>query len=335
VIVDKAIYRDGSRHGCGDLSDELASLRERGDAGSFIWIGLKDPTDEEFALVNSELHLHPLAVEDAVNGHQRAKMEEYERSLFVVLKTLRYVEATSDVETGEVMLFIGDRFVVTVRHGDGNPLQGVRHRLELESGKLAHGPLAVLHSVMDSVVDNYLVVDREIRRDLEQIEEQVFGSAAGGDANTIYRLKREVLEFRRASQPLAETLHIYLERGSGRHLQDDARVFFRDVADHLRLVNDHVDNYDHLLTDMLSAHLAAVSVRQNNDMRRISAWVAIAAVPTMIAGVYGMNFEYMPELSASVHVGSGEFRYGYFVVLLAMGGICVGLYRAFRRSGWL
>ena len=333
MIVDKAIYREGHRHGCGDLSDELDALRA--GAEGFIWIGLKDPTDEEFELVNSELHLHPLAVEDAVKGHQRSKIEEYEKSVFVVLKTLRYIEATSDIETGELMLFIGDRFVVTVRHGEGNPLQGVRHRLEMEESRLSHGPTAVLHSVMDSVVDNYLVVDQEIRRDLEHIEGQVFGSSAGGDANVIYRLKREVLEFRRACRPLADALAAYLERGSGQRLDESVKVFFRDVEDHLRQVNDHVDAYDHLLTDVLSAHLAGVSVKQNEDMRKISAWVAIAAVPTMIAGIYGMNFTNMPELDASLHLGDGEFHYGYFVVLVVMATVCTALYRAFKRSGWL
>ncbi|MEP7333923.1 MAG: magnesium/cobalt transporter CorA [Terracoccus sp.] len=335
MIVDKAIYRGGHRHGCGDLSDELDALRAGRETDAFIWIGLKDPTDEEFELVNSELHLHPLAVEDAVKGNQRAKIEQYEKSVFVVLKTLRYIDATSDIETGELMLFIGDRFVVTVRHGEANPLQGVRHRLEAEESHLSYGPMAVLHSVMDSVVDNYLVVDREIRRDLEHIEEQVFGSSAGGDANVIYRLKREVLEFRRASVPLADALTTYMERGAGRLLTKDVLVFFRDVDDHLSQVNDHIDAYDHLLTDVLSAHLAGVSVKQNEDMRKISAWVAIAAVPTMIAGIYGMNFDNMPELQASIHIGTGEFGYGYFVVLLVMASVCTTLYRAFKRSGWL
>ena len=333
MIVDKAIYRDGRRQGCGDLSDELESLRR--DEAGFLWIGLKDPVDDEFDLVNEELHLHPLAVEDAVHGHQRAKIEKYESSVFVVLKTLRYIEATSDIETGEVMVFIGDRFVVTVRHGDGNPLAGVRQRLEADPERLEHGPMAVLHAVMDSVVDNYLVVDREVRRDLEQIEEQVFGSDAGGEANSIYRLKREVLEFRRASQPIADDLTTFTERGPGARHPRRLLPFFRDVADHLRLVNDHVESYDRLLTDVLSAHLAGVSVKQNEDMRRISAWVAIAAVPTMIAGIYGMNFDYMPELTASVHVGGGEFEYGYFVVVAIMAGACLGLFRAFKRSGWL
>ena len=333
MIVDKAIYRNGRREGCGDLSDELDVLRLTQDG--FIWIGLRDPSDEEFALVNEELHLHPLAVEDAVTGHQRAKIEKYESSVFVVLKTLRYIEATSDIETGEVMLFIGDRFVVTVRHGEGNPLAGVRQRLESEPARLRHGPMTVLHAVMDSVVDNYLVVDREVRKDLEQIEEQVFASATGGDANTIYRLKREVLEFRRASQPLADTLTHFMDPSRSHGVSEVLLPFFRDVADHLRLVNDHVESYDRLLTDVLSAHLASVSVKQNEDMRLISAWVAIAAVPTMIAGIYGMNFHNIPELEVSFHIGGREFYYGYFVALAVMAGACLGLYRAFKRSGWL
>lgn len=333
MIVDKAIYRNGRRQGCGDLSDELDALRLHQDG--FLWIGLEDPTDQEFGLVEEELQLHPLAVEDAVKGHQRAKIEKYESSLFVVLKTLRYIEATSDIETGEVMLFIGDRFVVTVRHGKGNPLAGVRQRLEAEPERLRLGTMTVLHAVMDSVVDNYTVVDREVRQDLEQIEEQVFASDTGGDANTIYRLKREVLEFRRASQPLADTLTQFLDPARNRSVSEVLRPFFRDVADHLRLVNDHVESYDRLLTDVLSAHLASVGVKQNEDMRRISAWVAIAAVPTMIAGIYGMNFQYIPELEASVHVGGREVYYGYFVAVAVMAGACIGLYRAFKRSGWL
>lgn len=330
--MDQAIYRDGRRQPCGDLSDELDALRAGADG--FLWIGLKEPTDEEFGLVNSELHLHPLAVEDAVKGNQRAKIEQYETSLFVVLKTLRYIDQTSDIETGELMLFLGDRFVVTVRRGEGNPLQGVRHRLEADATELGLGPMAVLHSVMDSVVDNYLLVDREVKRDLEEIEEAVFGGS-GGDANVIYRLKREVLEFRRASGPLADALASFLDRGAGRALSNDLRHLFRDVGDHLRQVNDHVEAYDRLLTDILGAHLAGVSVKQNEDMRKISAWVAIAAVPTMVAGVYGMNFTNMPELQASVSIGGQDFAYGYFVVLTVMATACLSLYRAFKRSGWL
>jgi len=188
MIVDQAIYRQGRRLVCQDLSHELEQLRD--EANGFLWIGLKDPTDAEFALVNQELQLHPLAVEDAVRGDQRAKIEHYEGSLLVVLKTLRYVEDTSDVETGEVMVFLGDRFVVTVRRGDANPLAGVRARLEQNSEHLSLGPAAVLHAVMDSVVDNYHLVDTEIHEDLEHIEQLVFSGTRDIDATAIYRLKR-------------------------------------------------------------------------------------------------------------------------------------------------
>jgi magnesium transporter len=326
VIVDQAIYRDGVRKPCGDLSDALDELRAAGDSKDFLWIGLKDPTEAEFDLVNDELKLHPLAVEDAVKGHQRPKVELFDNTIFVVLKTLRYIEETSDVETGEVMMFVGDRFVVTVRYGEASPLAGVRSRLEHDRQLLRHGEIAVLHAVMDSIVDNYVSIDAELQNDLEDIEQSVFAGANTVSSQTIYKLKREVLEFRRAAMPLAAPLRM-LHDGSRSPLpQKEVRLLFRDVADHLLRVIDHVESYDRLLTDILNAHLAQISVQQNSDMRKISAWVAIAAVPTMIAGIYGMNFDNMPEL---------RWQYGYYLVLGVMGVACVGLYRAFRKSGWL
>jgi magnesium transporter len=326
VIVDQAIYRDGRRSPCGDLSDELDGLRADPRSTDFLWIGLKDPTDTEFALVNDELKLHPLAVEDAVNGNQRAKVELYDNTIFVVLKTLRYIDETSDIETGEVMMFVGDRFVVTVRRGDANPLAGVRQRLEADPEVLAHGAMSVVHAVMDSIVDNYERVDAEVAQDLDDIETVVFSGARHADSTVIYRLKREVLEFKRAASPLVAPLRM-LHDGSRSPLPNkEVRLLFRDVADHLLRVIDHVESYDKLLTDILSAHLAQVSVQQNSDMRRISAWVAIAAVPTMVAGIYGMNFDNMPEL---------RWHYGYYAALVLMAGVAGLMYRAFRRSGWL
>ncbi|HET7821040.1 MAG TPA: magnesium and cobalt transport protein CorA [Ornithinibacter sp.] len=334
MIVDKAIYVDGERRQCGDLSDELAALRSEGSPGNFLWIGLKNPTQAEFDDVNEELQLHPLAVEDAIQGRQRAKVELYENSVFVVLKPLRYVEQSSDIETGELMCFLGDRFIVTVRRGEAAPLAGLRHRLEADPDAMRLGPMAVLHAIVDTVVDNYTAIDAEVSIDLDEIETAVF-SGADMDSSTIYRLKREVLEFRRAAAPLAAPLMALHEDDSSHVTDRELRLRFRDVSDHLQAVIDHVESYDRLLTDVLGAHLAQVTVQQNTDMRKISAWVAIAAVPTMIAGVYGMNFDYMPELTASVRIGDGEFRYGYFVILAVMGGACLGLYRAFKRSGWL
>ena len=308
---------------CGDLSDELDLLR-KGEDG-FIWIGLKDPTPAEFALVNEELKLHPLAVEDAVKGNQRPKLDVYDDTIFVVLKTLRYIEETSDVETGEVMIFVGDRFVVTVRRGDANPLAGVRARLEHAPDHLAHGPIAVLYSVMDAIVDNYTIIDTELSNDLDLIEQQVFLGALGVDVGDIYWLKREVLEVKRAATPLTIPLR-RLRSEDMPTMHEKARPFFGDISDHLLRVLDHVDSYDRLLTDVLNAHLAQISVQQNNDMRKISAWVAMAAVPTMVAGIYGMNFDYMPEL---------RYPGGYFIVLGFMAVAALAMFRAFRKSGWL
>ncbi|WP_460938990.1 magnesium/cobalt transporter CorA [Phycicoccus ginsengisoli] len=326
MIVDQAIYRGGRREPCGDLSDALDGLRADPATKDFLWIGLKDPTQAEFELVNEELQLHPLAVEDAVNGHQRAKVELYDNTMFVVLKPLRYVEETSDIETGEVMMFVGDRFVVTVRYGEAGPLKSVRARLEANPEMLSHGAIAVLHAVTDAVVDNYLAIDTELQDDLQEIEQSVFAGSTTVTSETIYRLKREVLEFRRAATPLAAPLRM-LHDGSRSPLPDkEVRLLLRDVADHLLRVIDHMESYDRLLTDILSAHLAQISVQQNNDMRKISAWVAIAAVPTMIAGIYGMNFDHMPEL---------HLYYGYYGALALMGVACVTLYRMFKKSGWL
>jgi len=332
VIVDQAVYRDGHRMPCGDLSDELEVLR-RAEHG-FIWIGLKDPTDAEFALVNEELKLHPLAVEDAIKGNQRPKLDLYEDTIFVVLKTLHYIDATSDVETGEMMIFVGDRFVVTVRRGEANPLTGVRALLEHAPDHLAHGPVAVLYSVMDSIVDNYTLIAAELSDDLDLIEQQVFSGARGVDATDIYRLKREVLEVKRAAAPLEVPLR-RLRSENISMMNEEARPFFGDISDHVLRVIDHVESYDRLLTDALNAQLAQISVQQNDDMRRISAWVAMAAVPTMLAGVYGMNFHNIPELEASFHTAGGEVYYGYFIVLGVMAAIAFGMYRAFRKSGWL
>lgn len=334
VIVDQAVYRDGKRRPCEDLSDELARIRADEDSSSFIWIGLKNPSDREFAVVNDELELHPLAVEDAIEGRQRGKIERYDGTMFAVLKTLRYIEATSDVETGEVMLFIGDRFVVTVRRGEASPLKDVRASLEADPDRLRLGAVSVLHAVLDAVVDQYVYVESEVQRDLEEIEEQVFADGGHVSSQDIYKLKREVLEFKRAVKPLEHPLSLLV--GEQTPIKSrEARLLLRDVADHLGQAIDNAESQDRLLSDILAAHLAQVGVQQNADMRKISAWVAIAAVPTMIAGVYGMNSEYMPELTASIPWRGEHLRIGYFVVLAVMVLACWLLYRTFRRSGWL
>ncbi|MBA2694562.1 MAG: magnesium/cobalt transporter CorA [Actinobacteria bacterium] len=325
MIVDQALYSEGRRLPCPDLSEALSSLAS-GERTGFVWIGLKDPTDSEFDGVRHDLGLHSLAVEDAVNGHQRVKVEHYDQTVFAVLKTLRYVESTSDIETGEVMIFFADNFVVTIRRGEAAPLVGVRHELEHNPQTMIdNGAAAVFHAVLDAIVDTYRAIDTEVLRDLEQIEETVFTTGDRAKSSTIYLLKREVLEFRRAAAPLLRPVQwLHGERSPIESVE--LRLQFRDVADHLIQVVDHIDTYDGLLTDVLNAHLAQIGVQQNDDMRKISAWVAIAAVPTLLAGIFGMNFENMPGLT---------WTWGYPAVLVLMAVICVSLYRAFRRSGWL
>ncbi|MGP2437505.1 magnesium/cobalt transporter CorA [Streptomyces sp. JW3] len=331
MIVDCAIYRDGHRsEGPADFSDALEQARS---AGGFVWIGLHEPTEEEFEHVTREFGLHPLAVEDALKAHQRPKLEVYDDSLFVVVKPVVYEPESDTVSSGEVMIFLGDAFVVVVRHGEGAALKAVRQRLEHEPELLGKGPTSVLYAIADAAVDHYLEVATELQTDLEELEAEVFSPDSGGSRNTasrIYTFKRQVLEFRRATGPLALPLTRLAGTGSFGapvpFVNDQARPFFRDVQDHILRVNESVDGLDRLVSDILSAHLAQMSVRQNDDMRKISAWAAMAAVPTMIAGVYGMNFDHMPEL---------HWVWSYPAVIALMAALEVLLYRMFKHRGWL
>lgn len=330
VMIDQAVYRGGERLPCGDMSDELRELRSS-DEG-FLWVGLKDPTKEEFELIAREFSLHPLAVEDALSGGQRPKFEIYDDSAFLVMRTLRYIDATSDIETGELMVFVGDRFVVTVRRGEPTPLESVRSALEHDPELLEKGPIVVLYSVMDAVVDKYLLIDAALEEDVIEIEKTVFTPALDADVVDIYELKRELLEARRAVSPLIEPTRRII---ASRFVPENFTPFFRDIQDHLLITSEHIDVYDRLLSDVLSAHLTQVSVQQNDDMRKMSAWVAMLTVPAMIFGLYGMNFHTMPELEASVKVGRHEIYLGYYCVLLFVAMVCFTLFRAFERSGWL
>ncbi|MEU3617309.1 magnesium/cobalt transporter CorA [Streptomyces sp. NPDC006872] len=332
MIVDCGIYRAGHRaEAPEDLSDALAQARS---SGGFVWIGLYEPTEQEFDRVTREFGLHPLAVEDALNAHQRPKLEVYHDSLFMVFKPVVYEPESDAVSSGEVMVFLGDAFVVTVRHGEGSPLAVVRQRLEHEPQLLSKGPTAVVYAIGDAIVDHYLDVVTELGTDLEVLEAEVFSPTGGGSRHTasrIYRFKRQLLEFRRASVPLAPPLTRLGDTGGFGSsdvpfVNDKARPFFRDVSDHLTRVNESVEGLDRLVSDILSAHLAQMSVRQNDDMRKISAWAAMAAVPTMIAGIYGMNFDHMPEL---------HWLWSYPAVIALLAVLEVLLYRLFKRRGWL
>jgi magnesium transporter len=325
MIVDCAIYEDGERR-AGDLAVSEAA-RAAGDetTPAFAWLGVHEPTPEEFDAVAREFDLHELAVEDAVEAHERPKLEVYGETLFVVLKTLRYIDSEEVIRSGEIMLFVNPAFIITVRHGDASDLHPVREAIEKRPDLLRCGPGAILHAVIDRVVDDYEPAVQGLEIDIQQVEAQVFSDQAANPAQRIYRLEREVLEMQRAVVPLSAPVD-RLARGHFDLVSPEMRDYFRDVHDHLLRVAGRVESFRELLSSALQANLTQVTVRQNEDMRRISAWVAILAVPTMIAGIYGMNFRHMPELA---------WRYGYPAVIAVILVACGLLYRAFRRAGWL
>ncbi|GAB7184306.1 magnesium/cobalt transporter CorA [Kitasatospora sp. Ki12] len=330
AVVDCALYEDGRRlPGPVELSDVLERIGEKD--GRFVWIGLFEPTAEQFAEIAAAFGLHPLAEEDAVRAHQRPKLERYGDTLFLVLKTITYVEhekvtATSEiVDTGEIMVFAGPGFAIVVRHGSAKGLTGVRRDLEATPELLALGPAAVLHAVADHVVDGYLEAADSFERDVEELEAAVFSAERTDDSARIYQLKRELLEFKRAVAPLTLPLQ-RLSDGSLPQIPAAIAAYLRDAADHHTQAKERILAFDELVSSILDAGMARLSMQQNTDMRRISAWAALAAVPTMVAGVYGMNFDYMPEL---------HWTFGYPAVLLFTVTVCVFIFRAFRRNDWL
>jgi len=324
MIVDSALYRDGKRHPV-DLVDMTETWTKAQDTNAFLWVGMHEPDAAELQKVADALSLHPLAVEDAMSPHQRPKVEPYDDMLFIVLKTLWYVDERDEVETGQVAMFVSRNFVVTVRQGAGVELSGVRHDLEKKAHLLGHGPSAVVYSVADRIVDGYEDVARELDTDVGEVEESVFSPDRTRDSHRIYVLKREIAEFRRAVTPLKMPMQRFATSGYP-FIHSDAAPFFRDIADHVVRVNETIETLDQLLTTAFEAHLARISVDQNEDMRKISAWAAIAAVSTLVAGVYGMNFKYMPEL---------KWHLGYPLALGLMVGLSLILYRQFKKSGWL
>jgi magnesium transporter len=289
-----------------------------------VWVGLFEPTAREFNTIADVFDLHPLAVEDAVHAHQRPKFEPYGDMLFVVLKPARYVDENEVVEVGQIMAFVGRDFIVTVRHGKVGDLAALRDALESDPVSLRWGPTSVLYAIADAVVDDYTPVLRGLNADIDEIELHVFSEPRAAHAQRIFKLKREVLEFRRAVDPLEPTM-AELAASPG-PIDNQSAEYFRDVHDHVLRVSDQLHSLDALLDSALHANVAQVGMRQNEDMRKISAWVAIIAVPTMIAGLYGMNFDNMPEL---------RWRYGYPVVVGVMVLLCCGLYRNFKRRQWL
>jgi magnesium transporter len=322
VIVNCAVYESGQRRE-GELPLEQAGRAARG-GDSFVWLGVVEPSAEEFQAIAEEFDLHELAVEDAVKAHQRPKVELYGETLLVVVKSARYVDTDEVIEVGELLLFVNPAFIITVRHGAGE-LSAVRARIDQRPDLLQHGVGMVLYAILDQVVDGYEVGAQGVDLDIQEVERQVFAGDGQNPAERIYKLEREVLDFHTAVAPLSGVVD-EIARGHFEVVPEGLHEYYRDVHDHLRRVEGRISGFRDLLGSALHANLTQVSVRQNEDMRKISAWVAILAVPTSIAGIYGMNFDNIPEL---------HWRYGYPMVIALIVVVCSLLYLRFKRSGWL
>ena len=323
-VIDCAAYEGGRRVSSLRLEDLHSYLASHPDG--FVWAGLYEPSDDVLRTVQRQFSLHDLAIEDAYRAHQRPKLEQYEDTLFAVLRTVQFAGQDEHLEFGETHVFIGDRFVVSVRHGSLQSHVGLRARCESTPQLLAKGPGYVLYALMDFIVDQYFPVIESLSERLGGLEEAIFeDQVTRNTTGAIYHLKRDLLTVRRAVSPLIDVCN-RLVRFESPLLPEDTRVYFRDVYDHVVRLNEMVDTQRELLTTALEANLSLISITQNDHMKRLAAWAAIIAVPTMVAGVYGMNFSNMPEL---------HWAYGYPLSIGLMLVACVGLYFGFRRAGWL
>lgn len=321
MIVDCARYCDGVRTETID-PDQVA---RRSDGDGFIWLGLHEPSRDELAKVKDAFGLHELAIEDAYKAHQRPKLEVYGDSLFMVLKTARYLDEYETVEFGEIQVFVGEDHIVVVRHGDASELGRVRRMVEERPDLLEHGPSVVLHAIVDRIVDDYFPVLDGIDDDITEVEDEVFSDSSHNPVERIYMLKREVIGMHRAAVPLLAPMQVLADRQVPL-LHESVGEYFRDVADHLLRVNDQIETFNDLLSSVLEANLTRVQVKQNEDMKRMAAYAAIFAASTVIAGIYGMNFERMPELG---------WGFGYPFAIGLMASVAAGLFFYFRRKGWL
>ena len=327
-VVNWGWYVDGVRQECRDLAE--ATEHALNDEG-FVWLGLKDPDDEDMAGFARRFNLHPLAIEDAVEGHTRSKLEQFGRTLFLVASTVSYVprkerpETSEIVSTGQIMVFVGVGFVMTVRRGEQTSLKKLRTSMEKHPDRLALGPASVLYGVLDTVVDSYQQVVHDFEEDVDEVEALIFSESGAHEVDQVYQIKRELIEFKRAVVPIGVPLNNLATR-SYKAIPPEAQAYFREVSDHHVEAREAIQSYDEVLSTILQASLNQLSVSDNEDMRKISAFVAIAAIPTLIAGIYGMNFDYMPEL---------RWRWGYPAVLLFMliSGVIMLLY--FRRRRWI
>lgn len=337
-VVQAALYRDGVRVATPvSLADTFRELREQRDG--MAWIGLARPTEEELLSLAAEFDLHELAVEDAMEAHQRPKLERYGETLFVVLRAARYLDAPEEVDFGELHVFVGPDFVITVRHGAAPDLTAVRRRMEESPELLKLGPEAVLYAILDAVVDGYAPVVAGVQNDIDEIETEVFS----GDpevSRRIYELSREMVEFQRATRPLVTMLHSLMAGFAKYRTDEELQRYLRDVADHVTHTSERVDGFRQALADILTVNSTLVTQQQNAEMRalaeagfeqneeikKISSWAAILFAPTLVGTIYGMNFETMPEL---------KWAAGYPFAILLMAGVCVSLYFIFKKRDWL
>ncbi|MEU9802377.1 magnesium and cobalt transport protein CorA [Streptomyces sp. NPDC051000] len=337
-VIDSAVYRDGRRAASpGTLADTFRQLREQPDG--MAWIGLHRPTEAELHSLATEFNLHPLSIEDALEAHQRPKLERYGDTLFVVLRAARYLDALEEVDFGELHVFVGPDFLITVRHGAAPDLSAVRRRMEETPDLLSLGPEAALYAILDAVVDGYAPVVEGVQNDMDEIETEVFR----GDpevSRRIYALSREMVEFQRATRPLVGMLHSLMAGFAKYGTDEELQRYLRDVADHVTHTSERVDGFRQALTEILTVNATLVSQQQNAEMRalaeagfeqneeikKISAWAAILFAPTLVGTIYGMNFDTMPELKWAV---------GYPFAVLLMAVVCVSLYVIFKKRDWL
>ncbi|MDT9692096.1 magnesium and cobalt transport protein CorA [Streptomyces sp. P9(2023)] len=338
AVVQATLYRDGRRVASPDsLAETFRQLREHPDG--MAWIGLHRPTESELHSLATEFDLHELAVEDALEAHQRPKLERYGDTLFVVLRAARYLDAQEEVDFGELHIFVGQDFVITVRHGAAPDLSAVRHRMEENPDLLALGPEAVLYAILDAVVDGYAPVVAGVQNDVDEIETEVF-SGDPAVSRRIYELSREMVEFQRATRPLVGMLHGLMAGFAKYGTDEELQRYLRDVADHVTHTSERVDGFRQALTEILTVNATLVTQQQNAEMRalaeagfeqneeikKISSWAAILFAPTLVGTIYGMNFETMPEL---------QWAAGYPFAILLMAAVCVSLYVIFKKRDWL
>ncbi|QNN47159.1 magnesium/cobalt transporter CorA [Thermomonas brevis] len=321
-VVNCATYdRDGHRRDIllDDISEALAA-----DDGSFVWVGLYEPEEALLDKLQDEFGLHDLAVEDAHHAHQRPKLESYGNSLFIAAHTAQRIDG--HVRFGETHVFVGPRFLLTVRHGASLSFAPVRQRLEREPDTLAHGPSLALHAVLDFIVDNYQPIVSDYEAELDALEQDVFAeSYKRGTIKRIYTLRKELTQMRLAVAPMQDILS-QLIRTPVLAIPDEVKPYFRDVLDHAARVGDSIDTLREMAAAAMSVNLSLVTVAQGEIVKKLAGWAGLLAAPTLITSWYGMNFEHMPELHG---------RYSYLVLIGAVALVCIGLYRYLRKIDWL